>query len=83
MDFVPDMLVLFMGTIDEEHLIGKKVDGSEEETELGIKFKREGGLSKDLCSMKMGHLFWNNVVAGVTDHGVGEGPRFMQSFPQE
>ncbi len=44
MDFVPDMLVLFMGTIDEEHLIGKKVDGSEEETELGIKFKREGGL---------------------------------------
>ena len=82
-DFVPDMLVLFIGTIDEEYLLGKKVDGSEEETDLGLKFKREGGLHKDLCSMKMGHLFQNNVIPGVTDHDIGEGPKFMQSFPQE
>ncbi len=83
MDFVPDMVVLFLGTVDEEYLVGKKVDGSEQETELGLKFKRDGGLAKDLCSMKMGHLFWNNVIPGITDSVVGEEPTFPQSFPQE
>ena len=77
------MLVLFMGTIDEEYLIGKKVEGSEEETAMGVKTRREGGFAKDLSNMKMGHLFWNNVIAGVTDHDIGEGPRFSQSFPQD
>lgn len=77
------MLVLFMGTIDEEYLVGKKIDGSEQETELGVKFKMDGGLSKDLTTMKMGHLFWNNAIPGITDHIVGEGPMFPQSFPQE
>ena len=77
------MLVLFMGTIDEKHLVGLKVEGSEEQTELGVKFKYDGGLAKDLCTFKMGHLFWNNAIPGVTDHEVGEGPMFRQSFPQE
>lgn len=76
------MVVLFMGTVDEEFLMGKKVDGSEEHTEMGLKFERQGGLSEHLCNMKMGNLFWNNIIPGVTDHDVG-GPKFMQSFPQE
>jgi hypothetical protein len=77
------MVVVFLGTVDEEYLVGNKVEGSEEESELGLVFKRDGGLSKDLCSMKMGHLFWNNAIPGVTDHDVGEGMKFPQSFPQE
>ena len=81
-DYVPDMVVVVLGTIDEEYLLGKKVEGSEEETATGMKFRREGGFSKELCSMQ-GHLFWNNVIPGVTDHDVGEAPKFMQSFPQE
>jgi hypothetical protein len=82
-DYVPDMVVLFMGTIDEEFLIGKKVEGSEKETPLGVEFKRDGGLSKELASMNLGHLFWNNAIPGVSDHVVGEGALFPQSFPQE
>lgn len=71
-----------MGTIDEDQLMGKKVDGSEEETEMGPKFKREGGLFNELTGFNMGHLYCNNVIAGVTDNQVGEGPKFMQSFPE-
>jgi len=77
-----DMLAVFTGTIDDEYLLGKKVAGSEQQTEMGIKFEREGGLYKELCTPSMGHLFWNNVIPGVTDHDTG-GPKFMQSFPQE
>jgi hypothetical protein len=77
-----DMLVLFTGTIDEEYLLGRKVDGSEQQTELGVKFTREGGFYKELTTPNMGHLFWNNVIPGITDHETG-GPKFLQSFPQE
>src|SRR5882757_477084 len=44
-----DVMVFMMGTLDEEFLIGKKVEGTEQETELGVKFEREGGLHKELC----------------------------------
>lgn len=77
-----DFVVIFLGTIDEEYLIGRKVDGTEKNTELGVKFQREGGLAKELCNPNMGNLFWNNSIPGVTDHVVG-GTNFMQSFPQE
>ncbi|OAG42921.1 hypothetical protein AYO21_02872 [Fonsecaea monophora] len=79
---VDDMIVIMTGTLDEETLIGKKVEGSEQSTELGIKFDRQGGLYKELCMPIMGNLFWNNVIPGVTDHDVG-GTKFLQSFPQE
>lgn len=75
-------MVVFLGTVDEEFLIGKKVEGTEQETELGVKFERQGGLHKELCTPTMGNLFWNNVVPGLTDHEVG-GTKFLQSFPQE
>ncbi|ETI21543.1 hypothetical protein G647_07890 [Cladophialophora carrionii CBS 160.54] len=77
-----DMLVLFTGTIDEEYLLGTKVEGSEQQTELGVKFTREGGFYKELTTPTMGHLFWNNVIPGITDHDTG-GTKFLQSFPQE
>jgi hypothetical protein len=76
------MLAIFTGTIDEEPLLGKKVEGSEQQTDLGIKFDREGGLWKELCTPSMGHLFWNNIIPGITDHETG-GTKFLQSFPQE
>ncbi|KIY04136.1 uncharacterized protein Z520_00828 [Fonsecaea multimorphosa CBS 102226] len=71
-----------MGTLNEETLIGKKIEESEQGTELGVKFHREGGLYKKLCTPNMGNLFWNNVVPGITDHDIG-GTKFLQSFPQE
>jgi len=77
-----DVLVIFTGTIDEEYLMGKKVEGTEQVTDLGTKFEREGGLYKELTTPNMGHLFWNNVVPGITDHETG-GTKFLQSFPQE
>lgn len=76
------MMVVMMGSLDEEYLIGKKVDGTEQETELGVKFDRTGGLYKELCVPTMGNLFWNNAVPGITDHDIG-GTKFLQSFPQE
>ncbi|RVX74117.1 hypothetical protein B0A52_01949 [Exophiala mesophila] len=77
-----DFIVIFLGTVDEEFLIGTKVNGTEETTDMGVKFQREGGLWKDLCNPNMGSLFWNNAIPGVTDHDMGE-TKFLQSFPQE
>lgn len=72
-----------MGSVDQDQLMGKKVEGSEEETEMGVKFKWEGGLSKELTTWSMGHLFCNNVIPDVTDNLKGDGPRFLQSFPED
>lgn len=80
--FVPDMIIVFLGTIDDEHLMGKRVEGSEQRTETGVEFKREGGFCKELTTMNMGHIFWNNRVPKVTDHDMA-GPKFMGSFPME
>lgn len=81
--FVPDMIIVFLGTIDEEYLMGKKVVGSDEQTEMGPAFKREDGLCKELTSMNMGHIFWNNRIPGVTDQGSLPGPKFLGTFPME
>lgn len=80
-DGMDDMMVVFLGTIDEDFLIGNQIKGTEQETDLGIKFDRQGGFAKELCQPNMGNLFWNNAIAGVTDHDLG-GVKFLQSFPQ-
>ena len=80
--FVPDMVIVFLGTIDDEHLMGRKVEGSEHQTEMGIEFKREGGFCTELTAMNMGHIFWNNRIPSVTDQDMA-GPKFMGSFPME
>lgn len=77
------MVIVFLGTIDEEFLMGKKIDGSDEQTEMGLTFKRDGGLCKELTSMNMGHIFWNNKIPGVTDQDSLPGPKFNGSFPME
>jgi len=81
-DGMDDMMVIFLGTIDEEFLIGNKIKGTEQETGLGVRFDRQGGFSKGLCKPNMGNLFWNNAIAGITDHDLG-GTKFLQSFPQQ
>lgn len=81
--FVPDMIIVFLGTIDEQFLIGNKIEGSEEQTENGLIVKRDGGLCKDLTGMNMGHLYWNNRIPNVTDQDSLNGPKFPQSFPME
>jgi hypothetical protein len=81
--FVPDMIVVFLGTVDDEYLMGTKVPGSELQTEMGPSFKRDGGLCMELTSMNMGHLFWNNRVPGLTDHESIAGPKFLGSLPMQ
>jgi hypothetical protein len=73
LDYVPDMLVVFLGTVDEEYLLGKKLEEG----------KFDGGLMKELTDMHLGHLFWDNRVAGVTDQETLNGPKYPQSFPME
>lgn len=77
------MIIVFLGTIDEEHLMGTKLQGSEEQTEMGPSFKREGGFCKELTRMNMGHIFWNNRIPGVTDQESLAGPKFLGTFPMD
>ena len=78
---MPELIVLFLGSVDEEYLMGKKVQGSEKETEMGVEFDRQGGFRKELTNMQSGHLFWNNRISDVTDQESLNGPKFLQSFP--
>jgi len=83
LSFIPDMVIVFLGTIDEEFLMGNKIGDSEEQTEVGLTIKRDGGLCKELTSMNYGHIFWNNRIPGVTDQESLAGPKFPGSFPME
>lgn len=60
----PGDVELWIGTLDEEVLIGKP----KAETKAGEKVEREGGLGKEICVVKES-LFWENKIDGVTDQG--------------
>ncbi len=71
----PDNTEIWLGTIDEEVLLGKKVPGSERKTERGIEVKREDGLGTALCTA-MSHIWFVNAIPGVTDKL--RGPKYLQ-----
>lgn len=59
---------LYMGTIDEEVLCGKKVGEEEGGEGTGMKAKREGGIGKELFdTSRSGHIWVENAIPGITD----------------
>ncbi|KAF2115382.1 hypothetical protein BDV96DRAFT_687324 [Lophiotrema nucula] len=66
---MPDTVELWIGTLDEEVLIGKPKSGSADSIP-GEQVEREGGWSQELCQVKE-TLFWGHRIEGVTDIGSG------------
>lgn len=76
---MPDDVIIFVGTIDEEFLMGKEITDTIKETEYGKEFKRSPAQGKVFTdSSSAGNLFWQNAIPGITD-GL-PGPKFLQHF---
>lgn len=60
---MPDTVEVFVGTLDEEYLIGKVKKG--EESKPGQRQQREGGYRE--LAVVQETLFWNQRIEGVTD----------------
>ena len=68
MDFKskPEETYLYVGTVDEEHIIGEKIPGSEKQTEHGVAFERHGGIGKD--GFVFGeHVYFENAIPNLSD----------------
>lgn len=78
-EYIPEDVIIFVGTIDEEYLLGKPIENTIKEDEHGSTFEREGGLAKVLTdSSTAGNLYWHDAIPGKTDHF--DGPKFLQHF---
>ena len=67
----PEETNLYLGTLDEEYLIGARIPGSEKETEYGSTFQRHGGLEKE--AFGYGDQFYlENAITGTTDRIPGQ-----------
>lgn len=79
---MPGKVVLMVGTVDEEWVMGRRKEGESEEGEeeeeeaKGKKVEWEGGFGEELCKPGIS-LFWENVVRGVTDFDMGQ-KKFLQ-----
>ena len=65
---MPNTTELWIGTLDEDVLIGTPLPHQEGREESGEKVQRQGGFGSLLVQVK-DTLFWNNAIAGVTDQG--------------
>lgn len=76
---MPDEVVVFVGTLDEEYLMGKVIEETARETEHGKEFERAPAHGRILAdSSSAGNLYWQNAVVGITDNLPG--PKFLQHF---
>ncbi|KAI9696330.1 MAG: hypothetical protein M1820_008172 [Bogoriella megaspora] len=66
----PEETDLYVGTLDEECLVGKKIPGSEKDTEHGVVTQREGGIGKE-CFESGVNFYCENAIHGITDLGPG------------
>ncbi|KAI4144640.1 MAG: hypothetical protein LQ341_002605 [Variospora aurantia] len=73
----PDVIELFVGTIDEKWLIGDRTEkvSSESLTEPGV-FEKvlsadEGAFGREICTPRVGQMFQRNAIKGVTDGKMG------------
>ena len=74
-----EYVVIFVGTLDEEHLVGKVLEHTVTESKHGTGFDRGGSFGKILTTPSSGgNLFWQNIIPGVTDKFPG--PKFLQSY---
>lgn len=78
-DDLPEDLIIFVGTIDEEFLMGKVLEDTIKDTEHGKEFKNGPGHAKTLTDpSSAGNLYWQNAIPGITDNLPG--PKFLQLF---
>ena len=61
-----DETEIWIGSIDEEFLVGKKVPGSEKQTEKGVEVERAGGFGPILAKATK-HNWMENAILGITD----------------
>ncbi|KAH8424754.1 GFA family protein [Aspergillus melleus] len=72
----PDRICFFLGTVDEEALVGERVAGSDRKTEFGVVWERKGGVGKVLATPNSDQLYWENVIPEVSDL-LKDGKRYM------
>lgn len=78
-DELPEDLIIFVGSIDEEFLLGKVLEGTIKETEHGTEFQRGPAYGKVLTdATTAGNIYWQNAIPNVTD-GL-HGPKFLQQW---
>lgn len=70
MEHMPESVELWIGTLDEEVLIGAVAQGGENEGNGVREMKREGGWGTEIAKVKE-TLFWGKRIEGVTDGGGG------------
>lgn len=63
----PEEAEVHFGTLDEEVLIGRKVEGSEWMDEYGTHCEREGGFGEEWLKNDPYHIYAENSVPGVTE----------------
>ena len=65
------MIEVYLGTIDEDVLLGKKT-GEESTGKYGMRATREEGLGNLICSTaRSRNIWWENAIPGVTDDRPG------------
>jgi hypothetical protein len=67
---------VWVGTLDEDVLIGKLVPGSAKKTEHGTERKLEGGFGTSLCAKVEPNEWFENAICGATDKIPG--PKYLQ-----
>ena len=76
---MPGSVIIFVGTIDEEFLLGNVEEDTKKETSYGTHFRRGTAYGKALTDVSAaGNIYWQNVIPGATDHL--RGPKFLQTF---
>jgi len=65
---MPTTTELWIGTLDEEVLIGVPEPDQSGKEARGEKVERSGGWGKQLAHVKE-TLFWGHAIEGVTDEG--------------
>lgn len=58
---------LYLGTLDEEFLVGNVVSGSEVRTERGVECQRIGGVGRELARVTGKHFSCSNRIEGLED----------------
>jgi hypothetical protein len=72
----PGELDIFLGTIDEDWLIGEKIEESGKKTAHGVSFERKGGVGSILGTPSYVQLYYENAVPGVTNI-LGGGSKYL------
>jgi hypothetical protein len=62
-----ETLDLFLGTIDEDWLVGEKIEGSAHDSEFGTIYQRKGGVGKEIGTPNQFQFYCENAIKGVTD----------------